>query len=175
MLAVPVLDMSRVVEFVNEYADRPRAAAGEQEMPYAEAADLLEWPDRAPLPTTSELTAAANATFGVFSAAHDGRAFEELNGLLRTARPTPVASESGLRWTVETASAILPAALGTSLLDWLGNHDQTRLGTCHGSNCVDVYADESPAGRRRFCSSTCLSRHKVAAYRRRRSQPRPTH
>ncbi|MGH3466818.1 MAG: CGNR zinc finger domain-containing protein [Thermocrispum sp.] len=43
------------------------------------------------------------------------------------------------------------------------NNGQARLG----------YADVSPACRRRFCSSTCLNRHKVAAYRQRVSKGRP--
>ncbi|MGP3965541.1 CGNR zinc finger domain-containing protein [Nonomuraea sp. 3N208] len=172
MLAVPALDVSRVVEFVNEYAHRPRAAAGEQEMPYPDAADVLVWPGALPVPAVGDLVAAANAAFRVFSSAHDGRAFEELNGLLRSARPSPVATESGLRWTVDTPGEVLPAALGTCLLEWLMNHGQARLGTCHASKCVDAYTDASPAGQRRFCSSTCLNRHKVAAYRQRSSRSR---
>ncbi|WP_143044221.1 CGNR zinc finger domain-containing protein [Nonomuraea jiangxiensis] len=172
MLAVPALDVSRVVVFVNEYAVRPRAAAGEQEMPYPDAADVLVWPGRLPIPAVGDLVAAANAAFRVFSSAHDSRAFEELNGLLRSARPSPVATESGLCWMVDAPGEVLPAALGTCLLEWLMNHEQARLGTCHASKCVDVYTDASPAGQRRFCSSTCLNRHKVAAYRQRSSRSR---
>lgn len=172
VLAVPALDVSRVVVFVNEYAVRPRAAAGEQEMPYPDAADVLVWPGRLPIPAVGDLVAAANAAFRVFSSAHDSRAFEELNGLLRSARPSPVATESGLCWMVDAPGEVLPAALGTCLLEWLMNHEQARLGTCHASKCVDVYTDASPAGQRRFCSSTCLNRHKVAAYRQRSSRSR---
>lgn len=164
--------MSRVVEFVNEYADRPRAVAGEQEMPYPDAAEVLAWSGRLPVCAVGDLVAAANAAYRVFSSAPDGRAFEELNALLRSARPSPVATESGLRWTVDAPGEVLPAALATCLLEWLMNHEQARLGTCEAAKCVDVYADVSPAGRRRFCSSTCLSRHKVAAYRRRSSRSR---
>ncbi|RZQ65150.1 CGNR zinc finger domain-containing protein [Amycolatopsis suaedae] len=156
MYDVPVLDMGRVVEFVNEHADRPRVVADEQDMPYPEMA----------VPS-GDLVPAANAAFEVFAAAPDGRAFERLNDLLRAARPLPVATEAGLRWTVDAPENVLPAALGACLLEWLVNHGQERLGTCHGAKCVDVYADASPAGRRRFCSSTCLNRHKVAAYRQR--------
>ncbi|SDL82172.1 CGNR zinc finger domain-containing protein [Nonomuraea jiangxiensis] len=164
--------MSRMVEFVNEYADRPRATAGEQELPYPDAAKVLGWPAEPPLPAAADLVAAANAAFRVFSAARDGRAYEELNTLLRSVRPLPVATESGLRWTVDTQAEVLPAALGTCLLEWLMHHGRPRLGTCHASKCADVYVDTSPAGQRRFCSSTCLNRHKVAAYRRRSSQDR---
>lgn len=157
--------MPSVVEFVNEYAGLPRAAADELEAPYPDAIEILAWPRHLPIPDADDLVATANATFRVFSSAQDGRAFQELNDLLRSARPLPVASETGLRWTVEAANEVLPAALATCILQWLLNHQQARLGTCHGAKCVDAYADASPAGKRRFCSSTCLNRHKVAAYR----------
>ncbi|WP_139274103.1 CGNR zinc finger domain-containing protein [Saccharopolyspora flava] len=172
MLAVPALEMTRVVEFVNEYADLPRAAADELETPYPNATEILAWPGHLPIPDTDDLVATANATFQVFSSAQDGHAFQELNDLLQSARPLPVASESGLCWTVEARTEVLPAALATCILQWLLNHEQARLGTCHGAKCVDAYADASPAGKRRFCSSTCLNRHKVAAYRQ-RAKPNP--
>lgn len=165
--SVPALDISRVVEFVNEYAEATRAAAGEQEMPYPNAADVLAWPDQLPVSSVHALVAAADATFPVFTSAHLGRALEELNSLLQPLRPAPVATEAGLRWAVDRPAEVLPVALGTCLLEWLTKHEQDRLGTCQASKCVDVYADASPAGRRRFCSSTCLNRHKVAAHRQR--------
>ena len=164
--------MSRVVLFVNEYGERPRAAAGEQGTPYPAPREVLAWPNERALPDRSELSAAADAVFPVFSAAHDGRAHDELNGLLRSVRLSPVTTASGLRWAVETSGELLLAALGTCLLGWLGDHEQNRLGTCHAAKCVDVYADASPAARRRFCSSTCLNRHKVAAHRQRSAAKR---
>ncbi|MEV4807002.1 CGNR zinc finger domain-containing protein [Nonomuraea sp. NPDC049421] len=174
MPAVPVLDVRHVVAFVNEYADPPREAAGEQETPYPDAHDLLAWPPGLALPATGGLVAAANAVFPVFAAARDGRALEELNALLRAVRPLPVAAPDGLRWTAGDAADLLPAALATCLLSWLMTHEQARLGTCHASRCVDVYTDASPAGQRRFCSATCLNRHKVAAYRKRASARKVT-
>ena len=167
--AVPALDVSHVVAFVNEYADPPREAAGEQETPYPDPAPLLAWPGDLPLPAGGDLVKAANAVFPVFAAAREGRAFDELNALLRAVRPLPVAAPGGLRWTVGDPADVLPAALATCLLAWLMTHGQARLGTCHAARCVDVYTDSSPAGQRRFCSATCLNRHKVAAYRRRAS------
>ena len=161
--------MAHVVAFVNEYAGPPREAAGEQQTPYPDPAGLLAWPDGLPLPAESDLVKAADAVFPVFAAARDGRALAELNALLRVVRPLPVAVPGGLRWTVGDPADLLPAALATCLLAWLMTHEQARLGICHGARCVDVYIDSSPAGQRRFCSATCLNRHKVAAYRRRAS------
>jgi predicted RNA-binding Zn ribbon-like protein len=164
--------MSRVVEFVNEYADPAREAADEQGLAYPDAVEVLQWTGPVPVPAVGELVAAANAIFRVFASANEGRALDELNELLRSARLTPVATESGLSWTVETPEDVFPAALVTCLLAWLMRYGPDRLGTCQAVKCVDVYADASPAGRRRFCSSTCLNRHKVAAYRQRSSQER---
>ncbi|RRO13117.1 CGNR zinc finger domain-containing protein [Saccharopolyspora rhizosphaerae] len=172
MFTVPLLDLSCLVEFVNEYADRPRAVADEQAAPYPDASELLAWPGGFPEHTLADLAGVANAIYGVFSSAGEGRALDELNVVLRSTGPTPVATESGLRWTVDRPEGVLPAALATCVLDWLLNHGQARIGTCGASHCVDVYADASPAGRRVFCSSTCLNRHKVAAHRRRRSRSR---
>jgi len=42
------------------------------------------------------------------------------------------------------------------------------MGVCSGHRCADAYIDTSPAGRRRFCSVTCQSRARVAAWRRQR-------
>jgi hypothetical protein len=176
MVAIPLLDIGRVVEFVNEYADRPRVVAGEQETPYPDAVEVLGWPGELPVPAVGVLVGAANAAFRVFASTHDGGRYEELNALLRSTPLAPVATGSGLRWTIDAPDELVPAALSVCLLEWLMGHEQSRLGTCDASNCADVYADASPAGRRRFCSSTCLNRYKVAAYRQRsaRGQGRPT-
>ena len=170
VLAVPELDLSNMVEFVNEYADRPREVAGEQWASYPDAAALLDWSSEVPIPPPGDLVATANAIFAVFSSARDGRGLDELNRQLRSVRPVPEVTGSGLRWTVAAPGDVLTAALATCLLTWLVDHDAARLGTCQASRCVDVYADNSPAGRRRFCSSTCLNRHKVSAHRERASR-----
>ncbi|MDI2026975.1 CGNR zinc finger domain-containing protein [Saccharopolyspora sp. TS4A08] len=156
MLAVPVLDLGELVEFVNEFADEPRAAAGEQAAPYPDVVSVLGWS------ASGDPVASANALFRVFAAE---RPLAELNGLLRALRPVPVMTGQGLTWAVESSGDVLPAALSTCLLGWLLHHDESRLGTCQAARCVDVYADASPTGRRRFCSPTCLNRHKVAAHR----------
>lgn len=155
--------MRDVVAFVNEFADAAREAAGQQHTPHPDAAELLTW--TAPLPDIDGLVAAANAIHPLFAA---GTAtHEHLNDLLLSLRPVPVATADGLRWAVDDPGDVLVAALAAAVLAWLLRHEPDRLGTCRGANCVDVYADSSPAGRRRFCSTTCLNRHKVAAHRRR--------
>jgi len=163
--AIPVLEMRDLVEFVNEYADRPRAVADEQDMPYPKIAGIAGMPnDLADMPL-DELVSAANEAYRVFAGAPDGRALETLNRILRATAPSPRATEDAIRWSVRSPRNVLPAAVAICLLDWLARHGQHRLGLCHGAKCTDVYADASPAGSRRFCSSTCLNRHKVAAHR----------
>lgn len=162
MPAIPALEMRGLVEFVNEYADRPRAVAGERDLPYPGIEGLPDDLAAMPLPA---LVSAANQAYRVFAAAPDGHAPETLNGILRSTAPSPRATEDGIRWSARNPSQLLPAAVAICLLEWLAAHGPHRLGLCHGAKCTDVYADASPAGSRRFCSSTCLNRHKVAAYR----------
>lgn len=154
--------MRQVVLLINEFADRPRAAAGEQDMPYP---DLTDFPDDVSAAGIDVLVSTANASFEVFAAAPDLRSLTSLNTLLRSANPVPVATADGTRWVAGDARKIVYGAVGICLLEWLDTHGRSRMGLCDGTNCTDVYADASPAGSRRFCSATCLNRHKVAAHR----------
>ncbi|HWT25192.1 MAG TPA: CGNR zinc finger domain-containing protein [Solirubrobacteraceae bacterium] len=56
--------------------------------------------------------------------------------------------------------------------DQLAEQDSERLGTCASARCGDVFVDASPGARRRFCSVTCQSRERVAAFRRRNARQR---
>lgn len=165
MPAIPVLEMRGLVEFVNEYADRPRAVADEQDMPYPEIAGIAGVPDDLAAMPLRELVSAANEAYRVFAAAPEGRALKTLNSILRSTAPSPLATEDGIGWSVKNPRHVLPGTVAICLLEWLAAHGRHRLGLCHGAKCTDVYADASPAGSRRFCSSTCLNRHKVAAHR----------
>jgi len=60
------------------------------------------------------------------------------------------------------------ASCATALAMVLGDCQQDRLGLCTASDCDGVYADTSRNGTRRFCSTTCQSRVKTAAFRKRR-------
>jgi predicted RNA-binding Zn ribbon-like protein len=51
----------------------------------------------------------------------------------------------------------------------LAEHDPQRLGTCAARGCGDAFVDTSPGAHRRFCSVTCQSRERVAAFRRRKA------
>jgi predicted RNA-binding Zn ribbon-like protein len=62
------------------------------------------------------------------------------------------------------------AGCATGLALAIGSDLAGRLGTCEAERCDRVYVDTSKNGTRRFCSTTCQNRTKVAAYRRRRGQ-----
>lgn len=59
------------------------------------------------------------------------------------------------------------ASCATGLAVVLGGEYADRLGVCSALGCDRVYVDTSRNGTRRFCSTTCQSRVKAAAYRRR--------
>jgi predicted RNA-binding Zn ribbon-like protein len=49
----------------------------------------------------------------------------------------------------------------------LGGEEATRLRICPGDGCGGRFLDQSPAGRRRWCSmAVCGNRHKAATHRR---------
>ncbi|MQA78617.1 MAG: CGNR zinc finger domain-containing protein [Streptosporangiales bacterium] len=63
------------------------------------------------------------------------------------------------------------AGCATGLAVVLGGEHADRLGVCKAPACDRVYVDTSRNGTRRFCSTTCQSRVKAAAYRERRLNP----
>ncbi len=70
-----------------------------------------------------------------------------------------------------TVSAAL-ATLARDAADLFGGRDASRIRECSAPDCSSLFLDTSRAGRRRWCSmATCGNRHKVAAYRRRRTSP----
>lgn len=67
-----------------------------------------------------------------------------------------------------TAVSGWTSGCATGLAVVLGGDYADRLGVCSAPGCDRVYVDTSRNGTRRFCSTTCQSRVKAAAYRKRR-------
>lgn len=159
-----------MVELVNEFSDPTRAAAGEQDEPYPE----LSTPDGyfAGQPwKTAELVTAANELHAIFGAAERGESVDSaINAILDRARPWQRASATGIGFAVTDVHDVLPAACALALLEWIAARGTQRVGVCDAGRCVDVFADASAAGHRRFCSATCSNRHRVAQYRARQRQ-----
>lgn len=180
MSAVPLVTPSWLVTFVNEYADQPRREAGESGQPFPGLTNG-EHPTVAAQLSAAALAEIASALWTVFAAEGAAAKAAALNRLLSGADLTPaVTAEGQLRWTTghRTAAAILIAGCAIALLGAVESVGWEKLGTCAGSDCVDVYIDHRGPTPRRYCSPTCLNRARVRAYRNRhqasRSATRPT-
>lgn len=156
-----------------EAAERVRAAA-----------DALGGPGRVtphvtPRQATS-LSAHAAQMRKVFDAAETGdlaEATRVLNRMLKRTGARPQLDPlPGGGWHVHFHGSTDGLATGwaagcaTGLALAIGSDLAGRLGTCEAERCDRVYVDTSKNGTRRFCSTTCQNRTKVAAFRRRRSQ-----
>ncbi len=61
----------------------------------------------------------------------------------------------------------VPALIAADAAQLLGTGLRERLRICPGPGCRGRFLDDSPAGRRRWCSmAVCGNRSKAAAYRR---------
>lgn len=170
MTTVPRLDITGVVDFVNHYSPRARRAAQDEDKGYRPLAEVLG-PVAQGLPplAVGKLHTLADDAYEVFVRSQHGEdVTAAVNDLLAPARPTPrLDTDGGIAWDVADGGATLRAALGVGLLDWVHVRGEERLGLCEGVRCADAFADSSPAGRKKFCSTGCLNRHKVAEHRRR--------
>jgi predicted RNA-binding Zn ribbon-like protein len=169
MSVVPLVPLSWLVIFVNEYADHPRREAGESGQPFP---DLTrdEHPAAASQLSAATLAEIASALWPVFAAAGSAQKAAALNRLLRDADLTPgVTPEGQLRWTTRhrAAAPVLTAGCAAALLGAVDSVGWEKLGTCAGSDCVDVYIDHRGPTPRRYCSEACLNRARVRAYRKR--------
>ena len=170
MLPVPQIQLTWVVELVNEFSDPARAAAGEQDEPYPELSAPAghlpgqQW-------KTVELVKTANELHAIFDAAERGEPVDgAINAILDRARPWQRAIPAGIGFAVTDVHSVLPAACALALLEWIGARGTQAIGVCDAGRCADVFADGSAAGHRRFCSATCSNRHRVAQYRARQRE-----
>jgi predicted RNA-binding Zn ribbon-like protein len=145
-MAIPAL-----VALVNDWGSRPREV-GRREQPAGDPAAI----------------AVADRLHEVFADGDAaGRAAAVTAMLAETGvRPelTVVAGAPAASWCVPREPDALLASAALALRDHLAAQPE-RLGVCHERHCADVYVDASPAGHRRFCSVTCQSRSRVAAFR----------
>lgn len=177
------LPLAVLVTVVNEWGDVPRRAAGEDADPYPSPAALRAdepglWRG---VPDTDEtvLVEVANLLHPVFAAASDVECAEHLDRLVRDSGLVPAVTSDGGEvrqvWCVPAGRRELLAAAVLAVLEQLRRDPEVgRLGTCAGEDCADVFVDQSPAGRRHFCSLTCQNRARARAYRaHRRAAARP--
>ncbi|MGO1582804.1 MAG: CGNR zinc finger domain-containing protein, partial [Actinomycetaceae bacterium] len=164
-----------VVDIVNGWGGRVRAESDETHSPYpdpealeAGGADLWEDLGR---PDDAALADVADRLFEVFAATSGPDTAERLNALVTESRLTTVLachddSTLGEEWRTSDRSRALLAAATLALVEHFRDFpDPSRLGTCDGDECLDVYVDTSPAARRRFCTVTCQNRMRARTYR----------
>lgn len=128
-----------------------------------------------PIADTDELARGGERLYTALALLVDGeyeRAAEAVNALLRATRAEPWLVRYGEEpWHLyfgdpgrETAERWL-ADLSTAVAMLAGGDGLSRLRRCEAERCELVFLDTTKPGTRRFCSTSCQNRTKVAAYR----------
>jgi predicted RNA-binding Zn ribbon-like protein len=166
-----------VVEVINKWGSIPREVAGEQRTPYPSLRDLAQehgfrLDAETDARSDNNVVQTADTLYPLFDTPDAAALVDRMNEVLDLSEVRPALIREGDRiaegWITDTPDRLLAACTLTlhhHLLAWGDGH---RLGLCEGLRCADVYADLSSAGRRRFCSTTCQNRSRVAAFRARR-------
>ncbi len=171
---VVALPLPLLVNLVNAWGSAPRKACGKSAQAYS---TLSAWRATSPLAwrqfprlSATQLVEVADLVYPVFAAGSGRECAQSLSRLAEQAGLTPTMASEGWRvreaWRCAHAGQELLAAAALALLEHLrASPDASRLGTCHGQACADVFVDQSPAGLRQFCSLTCQTRQRTRAYR----------
>lgn len=166
-----------MVEVINKWGSIPREVAGEQRTPYPSLRDLAQehgfrLDSETDALNDENVVQTADTLYPLFDTPDAAALVDRMNEVLDLSGVRPALTRADERitegWITNAPDRLLAAcalALHHHLLAWGDGH---RLGLCEGVRCADVYADSSSAGRRRFCSTTCQNRSRVAAFRARR-------
>jgi len=180
--------LDAAVSFVNELTDgerrgKPFTAPHGADLPVAARQAIPETarklPEVLPRADAEHLAHAARVIRVVFEAMEDGRvddAAEAVNRLLRETGARPQLDRSpGEPWAVhfhgahDSYAVTWTAGCATGLALAVGSELAGRLGVCRAPHCDRVYVDMSKNSVRQFCSASCQSRVKAAAFRARRA------
>jgi predicted RNA-binding Zn ribbon-like protein len=120
----------------------------------------------------AEVALSLRAVFEAAAAGDPDRAARLVNDMLALTGARPwLERHDGEPWHLHfhgsDASSVTGWAAGcaTGLAVVLGSSLDGRLGVCTAPRCDRVYVDTSRNGTRRFCSTSCQSRVKAAAFR----------
>ncbi|MGH8913918.1 MAG: ABATE domain-containing protein [Acidimicrobiia bacterium] len=111
----------------------------------------------------------------VFDAPDEATAVTHLNSILDKHAAVPRLSlhtgEPHLHFEpVDSTTASWAGAMAAmGLAGVIVEHGVSRFGTCHASNCRDVFVDSTRNRSRLHCCGTCSTREAVAAYRKRQT------
>jgi predicted RNA-binding Zn ribbon-like protein len=127
----------------------------------------------------ADLAAMADRLRAVFDLVSDGDvdgAAAAINELLAATGARPqLDRHDGEPWHIhfhartDSLASGWAAGCATGLAIVLGTEMYNRLGVCTAPRCDRVYVDVSRNGTRRFCSTSCQSRVKAAAFRSRQA------
>ena len=164
VVKVEVVALPWLMQLVNGYGSQPRMVAGEDRDPYP---TLANGPGDGDVTTVSRsvLISLADRLWSVFAASDHAERAARLNDLIEEAGLSPRIDEHGAPSWVTSRGDRLVAACAAAVLEAVREHGWARLGICAGDACVDVYLATSARGQRRYCSSACLNRARVRAYR----------
>lgn len=156
----PALPRERLVELLRRHGESP--------------ADLtaLAFPER----EAEALRAAAPRITAVLTEPDADRAAAALNEILAEhASPPRLLRHGGHDWHLHVdrgddsgwAEWFL-ASSALALAQLLSDRGRPAWGACAGSGCLALFLDTGPGSARRYCSTTCATRARVAAHRERR-------
>lgn len=97
-----------------------------------------------------------------------------LNDILAAHPATPYLAKEGGTWRLHHHPSDAPlvpmytSICAEALARAVGEGNAGRFGRCEAADCGHVFFDSSKNGTKRFCSTRCQSRTKVARFRRRR-------
>lgn len=154
------------MSLINDYGTTPRAIAGEAAQPYPDISTTSAGPEIAGV-TVTELVEIADRLWPLFAAPTPAAKAQTLNQLLDRCHLAPAVDvDSRVRWTTPPSSRADTVSAGcvATLIDAVAAGGLHRLSTCDGEDCVDVHLDISGRNRR-YCSTTCLNRARIRAYR----------
>lgn len=155
----------------------PRAAlaqllAGHGERP----ADLTA--EAFPEAGAAELRAAARRMAGVLGESEEDRAADALNALLEECATRPrLTRHDGHPWHLHVDRGEeagwgdwFLASGALALAQLLTEYGRIAWGACAAEGCGRFFLATGPGSARRYCSTTCSSRSRVAAHRRRKRE-----
>lgn len=163
-----------LADAVRREPELPRGHIAELLLRHGErAADVR--PDSLTDADATALRAAAARLTGVLVQTDPRRAAEALNELLAEHATAPrLTSHGGHAWHLHVDSADdapwaewFLASSALALAQLLSERGRVAWGECAAAGCLTLFLDDGPGSPRRYCSSACATRARVAAHRQR--------
>lgn len=121
---------------------------------------------------TRQLQDAAHALRAIAETDSVAEACEQLNNVLAGCRPPRLTAHAATPWHLHIDShdsadwgEWFLASSAMALAITIAETQQPPLGICQAPDCDNVFVTHSPGRPRRYCSTTCSTRARVAAHR----------